>query len=430
MLSEKEKTVLALIDDGQEEIIEYLRKLIRFKTITPPEDSRAENDEYKKLQNFISKTLAELNFDLETWEVEAAELDRFPGSGVDPSRDLSNMPVVVGKLKGAGQGRSLILNGHYDVVPPGIIENWSHDPFAGEIEDHKIFGRGTCDMKGGLAAMLQALKFIQQAGIRLDGDLTVEIVPDEEMSCMGSLSCCQRGYTAEAAIIPEPTDLKVLVAMRGGLDGKITVFGRAGHAEMPQPHWTEGGAVNAISKAVKVIQALEDLSAQWRSRPDKQHKFLAPDTIIPTVIKGGEWPVTYPEKVEILFNSTFIPGTTNAQEEIEKHLLRVAAIDPWLREHPPKLEVEEEWWYGAEIDENEPIVQTGLEAIKDLGLEPGLIGYGSLTDAIHLINYSNIPTISIGLSRKTAHMADEFVAIEELVNTTKVLALAIMRWCG
>ena len=85
--------------------------------------------------------------------------------------------------------------------------------------------------------------------------------------------------------------------------GKITVFGRAGHAEMTQPHWTEGGAVNAISKAVKIIGALEGLTEQWRTRPDKQHKYLDPDIIIPTVIKGGEWTVTYPEKVEIQFGS-------------------------------------------------------------------------------------------------------------------------------
>jgi len=429
MLSKKEKAVLTLIDKHTDDIVAYLQDLIRFKTITPPTGGRAEGDDYRGLQDLVSQTLKEMGFSLDVWEADAAELQRFPGSGIKPDRDLSNMPIVVGQLQGSGGGKSLILNGHYDVVSPGMLENWRHDPFGGELEGGKLFGRGAIDMKGGIAAMLQAVKFIQQAGVKLAGDLMVQTVPDEESSCMGTLSCCQRGFKADAAIIPEPTDLKVLVAMRGSLYGKITVVGRAGHAEETQPHWTEGGAVNAISKAVKVIQALEEQSEQWRTRPDKQHKLLDPDVIVPTVIRGGEWPVTYPEKVDIIFSSMFIPGTTGKRQEIEEQLLRIAALDPWLREHPPQLETGE-WHYGAEIDENEPIVQTGLQALSDLGIEPGLTGFGTLTDAIHLINYAKIPTISIGPSIKTAHMANEFVDIEELVKTTKALALAIMRWCA
>ena len=428
MLSEKERKVLQLIDENKEEIIEYLRKLIGFKTVSPPQNGKAEGDGYKKLQEFVCKTLEGMNFDIDTWEVDASKLESFPGSGVSPDRDLSNMPVVVGELKGKGKGKSLILNGHYDVVPVGVLENWKHDPFGGEVEDNKLFGRGACDMKGGVAAMLQALKFIQQAGIKLNGDLTIETVPEEESSCMGTLACCQKGYKADAAIIPEPTNMNVLVAMRGCVSGKITVFGRAGHAEMTQPHWKEGGAVNAISKAVKILQGLEELREDWRTRPDKQHKFLDPDTITPTIIKGGEWSVTYPEKIEITFDSMFIPSTEKLWEEIEQKIMGVAATDPWMKEHPPKLETD--WVYGAEIGENEPIVKTALEAANEVGIAPKLVGMGSLTDAIHLINYSKIPTISIGPSDKTAHAIDEFVDIGQLVDTTKALALAIMRWCG
>ena len=430
MLTDKEHNVLELIDENKDEIIEYLKKLISYRTVTPQRDVRAEGGDYKDLQNFIRNTLEQMNFNIDMWEVDSSELKNFPGSGIKHGRDLSNMPVLVGKLKGNGKGKSLILNGHYDVVPVGIIENWKHDPFKGEIEGNRLFGRGANDMKGGIAAMIHAVRFIQKAGIELSGDLTVESVPDEEMTCMGTLSCCQRGYTADAAIIPEPTDMKVLVAVRGSLYGKITVFGRAGHAEMPQPHWTESGAVNAISKAMKVIGALEELTEEWRTRPDKQHKYLHPDMIIPTVINGGGWAVTYPEKVEIQFGSVFVPNTKNKLEEIEEKLKSVANNDPWLKEHPPKLEVHDEWLYSAEVDENEPIVLTGMEALQDIGIEPALRGFGSLTDCIHLINYSRIPTISIGPDIKTAHMANEFVETGQLIDTTKVLALAIMRWCG
>jgi acetylornithine deacetylase len=429
VLSEIEQRVLGLIDDNTEQIVAYLRRLISYQTVTPASGGRAENDDYKDLQQFIYRTLKDMGFQLVMWEVDAGALDRFPGSGVDPTRDLSNMPVLVGTLAGAGNGQSLILNGHYDVVPPGMAENWRHAPFGGEVEGNKVFGRGACDMKGGIAAMLHAVKCIQQSGVKLRGDVIVETVPDEEMTCMGSLSCCQRGYKADAAIIPEPTDMKVLMAMRGSLYGKITVFGRAGHAETTQPHWTEGGAVNAISKAARIIEGLEALTNEWRIRPDKQHKYLDPDIIIPTVIQGGEWAVTYPEQVEIEFGAIFIPSTTNVKDEIEEHLARIAAVDPWMREHPPRLE-SGEWHYGAEVAEHEPIVQTTLEVLGDLGIEPTLVGCGSLTDAVHLINYAKIPTVSIGPGTKTAHMTDEFVDIGELVSTTKALALAIMRWCG
>jgi acetylornithine deacetylase len=429
MLTKSERRVMGVLAEGKADLVEHARALIRFRTVTPPDDGRAEGDDYRTLQTMVSETLSALGFHLETWEANAAELERFPGSGVNPERDLGNMPIVVGTLPGQGSGRSLILNGHYDVVPPGLRENWRHNPFGAEVDGGRLYGRGACDMKGGLAAMLQAIEAIRQAGIELDGDLVVQTVPDEESTCMGTLSCCQRGYKADAALIPEPTGLNVLVAMRGSLYGTITVFGRAGHADMTQPHWREGGAVNAISKAVQVLQGLEELSADWRTRPDKQHRHLDPDAIVPTVIRGGEWEVTIPERVDISFGSTFIPGTRDARDQIEKHLERVAALDPWLREHPPKLEAGE-WWYGAEVDEEEPIVQTGLQALRDLGHQPSTIGYGSLTDAIHLINYAGIPTISIGPSDKTAHMADEYVEINELVSTAKALALVIMRWCG
>ena len=428
MLSEKERKVLDLIDENKDEITEYLRKLISFKTVTPLPGCKAESDDYKQLQKLVYQTLKELGFDIEMWETDVSQLKSFPKSGIRP-RDLSNMPLLVGTRKGSGNGKSLILNGHYDVVPVGVLENWSHDPFGGEIQDNKLFGRGACDMKGGVAAMLQAVKFIHQAGIQLKGDLIVETAPEEEANSMGTLACCQKGYTASAAIIPEPTNMDILTAMRGAAGGKITVFGRAGHAdEGVQPHWSEGGAVNAIYKAMKIIQALQELTNEWKSRPDKQHKLLNPDMVMPTIIKGGEWLIMYPEKVEIEFNADFIPSTVNLKGEIEEKIKSVVATDPWMKAHPPKIEGG--YMYGAEIDENEPIIKTASEAARELNIHPKLVGMDSMTDAVHLINYSRIPTISIGAGGGTAHKADEFVDIGQLVQATKIIALSILRWCG
>jgi acetylornithine deacetylase len=432
MIDSREQTVLDLIDANHGEVIDFLRELLAFETVTPDAES-VEHDEFIRHQAFVKEILTKLGFqELDLWEADAAKLDAPPGSGVDKTRDLHNMPILVGRLPGGGEGRSLILNGHYDVVPLGERENWTRDPFGGEIVDGKIYGRGTNDMKGGIAAMLKALEFIQRAGFSPEGDILAQIVPDEEASCMGTLAACQRGYTADAAIIPEPTNMRVGTAVRGSMGGKVTVFGRAGHAQQPHPHWTEGGAVNAISKAMRVIEGMADATEEWRTQPDKQHPLVPPDHIVPTVIHGGDWSVTIPEKVEIQFDCMFVPGTPDKRREIEEKLDAVAACDPWLRENPPKLDLggPEEWIYPAEVSEEEPIVQTALAALADVGIEPELMGFGSLTDCVHLINHSEIPTINLGADIESAHSADEFISVEQLVDLTKTIALSIMRWSG
>ncbi len=353
MITEHERRVLDLIDAQQQEVIDFLRDLLAFKTITPDADA-VEHDEFIRHQAYVKEALEGMGFgDFDIWEVDAAELEDRPGLGVVSDRDLRNMPVLVGKLPGAGAGRSLILNGHYDVVPLGLIENWRRDPFAGEIEDGRIYGRGSNDMKGGIAAMIKAVDFIGRAGLALEGDVLVQTVPEEEATCMGTLSAGQRGYKADAAIITEPTNMRIGTAVRGHMGGYVTVRGRAGHAEQPQPHFSEGGAVNAISKAMRVLQGMEEATEQWRSQPDKQHPLVPPDHIIPTVINGGEWSVIYPEKVTIRFDCMFVPGTKDKRAEIEEKLAAVTANDPWLRENPPELRIgtgpNEEWWYAAEV---------------------------------------------------------------------------------
>jgi len=434
MITDDERRVLDLIDEHAQEVVEFLRQLLAFETITPDAEV-VEHDAFIRHQAFVQETLTAMGFgDIDVFEVDPAELEDAPGLGIVTDRDMRNMPVLVGRLPGAGKGRSLILNGHYDVVPLGLRENWKQDPFAGDIVDGRIYGRGTNDMKGGIAAMVKAVRFIQGAGLALEGDLLVEIVPDEEATCMGTLGACQRGYKADAAIITEPTNMHVGTAVRGHMGGRVTVRGRAGHAEQPQPHFREGGAVNAISKAMRVMQGMEEATEQWRTQPDKQHPLVPPDHIIPTVIHGGEWSVTYPEKVKIQFDCMFVPGTKDKRAEIEEKLAAVAANDPWLVENPPELRIgdgpKQEWWYSAEVSEDEPIVQTTKDALADIGIEPELMGFGTLTDCIHLINYSQVPTINLGPDIETAHMADEYVTVEQLTELTKALALAIMRWCG
>jgi acetylornithine deacetylase len=426
MLTEEETRVLRQVEDRRENLVRLLVRLIRFRTITPLLGQKAERDDYPRLASFVSDRLGGLGFDVDSWEADAASLGRFPGSGVVPDRDLRGMPVVVGTR--GGRGRSLLLNAHYDVVPPGVLESWNHGPFEGIVSDGRVFGRGACDMKGGLAAILEALRSVQEVGVEVPAPLVVECVPDEEQTSMGTLACCQRGIRADAAVIPEPTDLHVLVAVRGSFSGKIVVPGRAGHSEMAQPPWQDGGAVNAIEKAIKVLHGIEALNETWKAQPERRHRYLDPDVLTPTMIRGGEWEVMHPERVEITFTSNFVPSTKDKRGEIQAMLDRVAREDPWMRVHPPVLLPAGDWLYGAEVSENEPIVRTASTALADVGIPPELVGSGSLTDMVHLINYSKVPTVSVGPSARTAHMTDEHVTIDELVTTAKVLALMILRW--
>lgn len=431
MYTVTEQKVLGLVENSQEELIRLLQELIAFKTVTPKDGERAAGGEFVGYQNFIRRMLVNLKADqIDLWEVDASALEIFPGCGVSPDRDLSNMPVLVGNFKGSGGGKSLILNGHYDVVPEGNLDHWQHPPFDGQIMDGKLYGRGACDMKGGIAATLIALQSILQAGVKLKGDLLFQSVMDEEISCMGTLACCQRGYTADAAFIPEPTNMQVLVAMRGSIYGKVDVRGRGGHTEMEQPDWKDGGAVNAIEKSIQVLQAMAGLSQNWRNSPSQQHPLLSPNTLVPTHITGGgEWEVTIPDLVTIYFGAMFLPGTENIQQEIRQFVTQALDHDDWLQHHPPEFSFNPTWHYGAEVDTAEPIVQLGLQVVEALGYQPKTCGFGSLTDAIHLINFSNTPTISIGPDSQPAHMIDEYVEIQKLIDLSKMIALLVMRWC-
>ena len=164
------------------------------------------------------------------------------------NHEFEDRPNLLGMLKGEGNGKSLMLSGHIDVVQRG--SKWTYDPFAGTVEDGNIYGRGACDMKGGIAAMTMAVKAIREAGLKLKGDVKIGTVVDEEAGGMGTLALVAAGNRADACIITEPTDLQIAPLCRGILWGKLVIEGRAGHIELKQGDWRKGGAVDAIEKGL------------------------------------------------------------------------------------------------------------------------------------------------------------------------------------
>ena len=252
-------------------------------------------------------------------------------------------PQLAARFAGAGGGRSLLLNGHIDVVPSEPRDRWTSDPNQAEVRDGNLYGRGACDMKGGVACMVFAAEVLARLGVRLRGDLIVNTITDEESSGAGGLAAVRHGVRADAGIVPEPTAFEVWVACRGSLTPTFTVTGRPGHAEMAQPHWRDGGAVNAIEKMGVVMDAVRRLREEWRGSPHQRHRYLPPGDIVPVKISGGEWTVTYPAACRMTCEVTYLPGRADAEgwgrdveAEIEAWIAAAAAADPWLREHPPR----------------------------------------------------------------------------------------------
>ena len=425
------------IEANVEELVELVRALVRFDTTSvdlSPGSARTTNQE-SELQAYVGGRLRELGAEVDQWEPDPAELADHPM--MPPWHHWRGRPLTVGTIRGAGGGRSLVVNGHIDVVDAGDHSRWSFPPFAADVRDGRIYGRGSVDMKGGIGAALFALEALHACGIRLAGDVVFETVPDEETCAMGTIAAIARGYRADAGLVPEPTRLGLWIATRGLLHGTLTVEGRSAHAEMNQPHWREGGGVNAIQKAATVLAGLDRLTADWAGREDKRHPLLGTPSVNPTIVRGGSFISNIPESCELALNATYLPG--NADErgygsiprgEIERAVAAVAAEDDWQAEHPPTWS-----WYTdyppSEIDPGSPIVAVAQEAGRELGFEIRAEGIDTTYDGALLTLFAETPSPAFGpgdLSR--AHAPDEWVGIEELVLGAKIYARAISHWCG
>jgi acetylornithine deacetylase len=259
-----ETAVDEFISSHADDLVELVRSLVRLDTTSvdlSPESEHTENQE-AELQALVGERLRAAGAEVDQWEPDPAEFADHP---MMPSwHHWRNRPITVGTLRGTGGGSSLLVNGHIDVVAAG--DGWSSPPFAAEVREGRIYGRGACDMKGGVGAALFALEALAACGIELAGDVVFEAVPDEETCAMGTIAAIARGYRGDAGLVPEPTSFNLWTATRGLLHGTLTVPGRSAHAEMNQPSWREGGGVNAIQKGAYLLDALDGLTGDWAGR--------------------------------------------------------------------------------------------------------------------------------------------------------------------
>jgi acetylornithine deacetylase len=291
-------------------------------------------------------------------------------------------------------------------------------------------------MKGGIAGLVVALEALHRQGVRLAGDVVFCTVTDEESSGAGGRAAVAHGVKADAGIAAEATDFDAWVSCRGTVTPTITVAGRAGHAEMPQPDWQDGGAVNAIEKLVTVLSGVGALREEWKARPDHVHPLLAPGDIVPTVVHGGTWMVTIPASCDVTCDITYLPqhvdadGTGKAVEaEVIDRLTRAVAADPWFAEHPLTFTWTEDV-VPAEMPADHPLVTTALGCAGALGHRGKPAGLNSWHDAATFTR-AGTPTFSFGPDGiDTAHAVDERISVGGLVDFSAAIALTVMRWCG
>ena len=430
-LDAEERNLVDRVAARREDLVALACQLIAFDTT-----SRSANDEPPRdevaLQQRLAERLRAHGAEIDLWEPAAEDVAGHPLS-VD-GIGFEGRPQLVARLPGTGGGRSLLLNGHIDVVPAAREDGWEHDPFDPQVTGDTIVGRGACDMKGGIAAMTIAAEVLAEPGA-LAGDLIVCTNTDEESSGVGGLACARRGISADFAIVPEPSSLEVWPACRGTVYCTVTIRGRAGHTEQEHPHWRDGGAVNAIDKARFLLEGVDRLRGEWRSRLDLRHALLDPPDVLATrVVADSGWQVTIPDRAEVDLSVLMLPvqadakgWTTDVQREVEAFLRTWCATDSWLAEHSPVFR-----WHTevnpSETPSDAPSVQALLGANGALGLPLTLGGLGSWYDGATFALETGTPALMYGpRSIDYAHTVGEHVPIDDLVHVAQGIVVVAGR---
>ncbi|MGL6280134.1 MAG: M20 family metallopeptidase, partial [Gaiella sp.] len=267
---------------------------------------------------------------------------------------------------------------------------------------------------------------------------------DEESSGAGGTALVDRGLRADAAVVTEPTDLEVWTCCRGSSYATVTVDGRAGHTEIPQPSWRDGGAVNAIEKATVIVDVLRELRERWAADPDLTHPVLARPDVLATVVRAGDWAVTIPGSCTLVLGALFLPAQADAdgfardvERAVEEWVVRRAGErDDWLAAHPPRFAWEPQAVMPYAIEPDQPIVHATESALASLGLPVRRAGLDSWFDAATLSVLGGVPAIGLGPSGlgrdgvPVAHTVDEHVPVDDLVRTAQALAVTALRFCG
>jgi acetylornithine deacetylase len=325
-------------------------------------------------------------------------------------------------------GRSLILNGHVDVVSPEPRAQWARDPFVAHVEDDWLYGRGAADMKCGIAAIFGAVKGLRELGLRPHAPVHLESVVEEECTGNGALQTVLSGYTADAAVITEPFGGAITTSQVGVLWFHVRMKGLPGHAA------ESGHAVNAIESSLKMIRALRVLEAELNESPPAPYdQYPHPIGLNVGTIQGGDWPSTVPGECTIGFRIALYPDMAirDLQDRIEAIVAEAAAADPSMFGYPPEVVYNGFRAGGYELSPDEPLVRTLSGAYaRHHGAPPALVATTGTTDARVFGLVGGIPSVCFGPYAEQAHGVGERVYLPSVASTAQVLGLFVRDWCG
>lgn len=419
-MSDIHRLIKNKLDEKKKSTVELLQKMVQ--------EESTRGSEYRA-QAVIIEKCRELGLDLDIWEVQDHELKEHPFYRCDRT-DFKGNPNLTAVLKGTGGGRSLILNGHIDVVPEGDRSDWKVDPYSGTVIEGKLYGRGSTDMKGGTASLLLAIEIIQELETPLKGDIIFQSVIEEESGGTGTLSALLRGYTADGAVIPEPTNMKIFPKQQGSMWFRLAVKGKAAHGG------TRYEGVNAIEKGFSVITALKNLE---RERNERVHDPLYEKVPIPLPInigriESGKWPSSVPDLAVIEGRVGVGPWETmdDVEKEFEECLSAMSEVDPWFKDHPVEIEWFGGRWQPSDLSPEHPIM-TSLKAKFNevMSTEPVIEASPWGTDGGILYQGGGIPVVVFGPGKtELAHDANEYIELEKVFQAAEVLSLFIIDWCN
>ncbi|AVO47094.1 M20 family metallopeptidase [Phreatobacter cathodiphilus] len=413
---------------------ELLRRLVRIPSVNP-------------------KFLADpaLNREADVQDLIEAELTA-TGFATSRSFPLEGRPNVVGRWTG-DDVRSLAICGHVDVVPQGDEQLWSFPPFDAEIRDGRLYGRGSADMKAGLAAGLAACRALRELDVRLAGRLEFHSVVDEEAGGFGAMAVARESRGLGAVLLTEPSG-GAIRPWAGGLEWvRVTVRGRAGHSARrfasiypSDPAAATGPrSVNAIELGVRLLASLRDLETHWGVT--KHFPGMPPgmNTISPGVMVAGcgegpdglptllANPAMVPDICVVDFDLKFLPNETSAdiRREFETWIARFAASDPWLKDHPPEVRWQLADLHFPPVDTpvDHPLVAALSESVARSGRTPQIVGSLGVTDAAHYAPYG-IAAVVFGPTGGAQHGPDEYVELSSVIETAETLVETILRYCG
>jgi len=403
----------------KDEIISFIQQLVRTPSLANKEGP---------VQKLIFDKLQSLNLQSETIPVKFDEIKDHPAFNDDGFSPDSRINVI-GQWNSNKKGRSLILNGHVDVVPTGPEKLWTESPWSGAIKNDRIYGRGSCDMKAGLASGIFAIQVLKSIGFEPSGNIMIQSVIGEESGGCGTLTNIVKGYRADAAVILEPTSLKLCPIQSGALTFRLIIPGKATHAAM---RWD---GVSAIEKFNVVSQSIIEFEKKRHSSFSVDY-YESPERVAPInigTIKGGEWHSTVPESVVAEGRLGVFPGesVSNARMAFSEHLKEVSASDSWLKENPPILEWFEGQFESGKTDVDHAIINNLEMAYKEVNNSSAKIEgvtYGS--DLRLFTNHADIPSVLFGPGDvRLAHSANEYVKIEEVLTCIKIISNLIIKWC-